>query len=210
MKFRKIMQLWIAGLVISVSAVAYAADEDHLTVSPSEKGRPGIFEVTVFGTRDSDKAEIAHYSYSISAASVSSGTNADLDGGTSIDFYLTITKGSSSGQSNYQRKFNIFLPIGYYGLILWVRDSPGRDYRLIDIAPAGSNYMSLAVTEPPISISLQNATAEISGTDSFTLRNFTAEIDRGKGAVEKYNAWGKFHWNPYSLSWELKDAGTEK
>jgi len=204
MKFRKIMQLWITGLMFFASVSAYAADQDILTISPPQGGGPGIYKVTVSGDRDSDTAKIFDYSYSVA-------TIAAAYGGIDVNFYLTIIKGNSPGKSTYQADFGIFLPIGTYGFNLWIRDDSGQDYRRINIAPAGSNYLSLYVTEPPVvSVSLQNATAEINGTDSFTLRNLAAETTDSQGVNQKFNTWGKFQWNPNSLSWTLKDAGLEK
>jgi len=208
MKFGKIMQLWIMGLIFLVSVSAYAADQDTLTVSPT--GVPGVYELTISGTRDSDTARVSDKTVSISNPYCLMGQTGCIS---SVNVRALIVTGNNPVSSTYQQKFKVSLEPAIYSFSYLVQGPGVQDKSGKVITPPDGIYFEdwlIVDTRPPVSISLQNATAEISGTDSFTLRNLAAETTDSQGVNQKFNTWGKFQWNPNSLSWELKDAGTEK
>jgi len=207
MKFGRVTQLWITGLMLFASAFAYAADQDTLTVSPT--GVPGVYELTISGTRDSDTARVSDKTVSISNPYCLMGQTGCIS---SVNVRALIVTGNNPVSSTYQQKFKVSLEPAVYSFSYLVQGPGVQDKSGKVITPPDAIYFAdwlIVGTRPPVSISLQNATAEIGGTDSFTLRNLAAETDRGKG-IEKFNVWGTFQWNPNSWSWELKDAGTEK
>ncbi len=223
MNFRKIMQLWITALMLFASATVYADDENILTISPSGDAGPGIYEITISGTRDSDTATVDGYIADIRIM------NPDLlgegvgGGMPSVTVKAAILKGKNSGSSTYQQKFRILLdkPGVYYFSYLLIGEGVGDEYYKsgtvkMPTPPGGifchdgDNCNIFFVSErPSVNVSLQNVTAEITGTDSFTLRNLAGETTDSQGVSQKFSAWGNFRWNPDTLSFELKDAGLQ-
>ncbi|GEM_PF-2040413 len=232
MKFRRIMRLWIIVLIFFASATisaddcisiipwkaegGVAADTDFLTISPSGDAGPRIYEITISGTRDSDTATVMSYEADIYQSKMVCEEGVIPCNRQDLTVKAVIGRGENSGSSTYQQKFKIFLDQGTYALS-FLLPAEGDNYGLIRMPPDNvlcrdscgcKFYLFSVAAKPPVSISLQNATAEISGTDSFTLRNLAAETDRGKG-IEKFNVWGTFQWNPSSWSWEIRDGGIQ-
>ena len=219
MKFGKIMQLWITGLIFLMSVSVYADDENILTISPSGDAGPGIYEITISGTRDSDTATVSEYTSDIRIMNTDLFGEGVGGGMPTVTVKAAILKGKNSGSSTYRQKFRILLdkPGVYYFSYLLIGEGVGDEYYKsgtvkMPTPPGGifchdgDNCNIFFVSErPSVNVSLQNVTAEITGTDSFTLRNLGAEL----GSGEKFNAWGNFRWNPDTLSFELKDAGLQ-
>lgn len=186
MKFGRIMQLWITGLMLSVSAYAYAAEEDTVTVSHLGSG---LYEITVSGIRDSDTVTVGQYSSDISIGDCN--YIGPYGCGSDMDVSVVTVSGSNPGRSTYTKKFTVFLQPGSY------RFSFHADGRLV-------RNDTLHVNAPtPVGISLRDAAGGITGPDSFTLSDVAAETDTG----QQFRAWGTFQWNPSSWSWELKNGG---
>ncbi len=210
MKFRSVIQLWIVGLIFLASAFVYAEDENILTVTPPAGGGPGIYEITISGTRDSDTATVREYTTDIRTMYCHIGEAGCVP---SVTVKATIEKGQNPGRSTYLKKFRLLLEesMYYFSFLLQGEGADGNyDKEGKVIMPSSYEYtgfsgLLVGSGRPPVNVSLQNATAEITGTDSFTLRNLGAELSSG----EKFNAWGKFRWNPDTLSFELKDAGLQ-
>jgi len=247
MKFGKIMQLWITGLMLSVSISAYAADciqaiidtpllqlftvdaegnyvgkvpntpgeRDFLTISPSGNA-PGMYEIRIIGSRDADKADVRSVQTSITHYDIPCTEEQSADAvcqcmKDSLTVEVQIRKGTNPGRSTYEKKFKVFVGEGLYSLVFKLLEDGKEFFGRVVTGDSCEPQLSLYVApKTPVNLSLQNATAEISGTDSFTLRNLAAETTDSQGVNQKFNTWGKFQWNPNLLSWELKDAGTEK
>lgn len=204
MKFRIATQLCIIGLIFLASASAYADNEDILTISPPEGGGPGIYEITISGVRDYEPLIVRDYEADIRVQDCQY-----LQGvygcGASVTVKASISPGQNPalGRSTYQKKFKIFLESRMYYLHFLI-EGEGDEYESGTVRMPPNYYcqdsygckfnMLIVNTKPSINLSIQNATAEVSGTDSFTLRNVAAEMGTG----EKFGAWGTFRWNPSS------------
>ncbi len=245
MKLRKIMQLCLILLMLSVSAYAddciqaildtphlprvsvdaegnpvvggeliydYTPGErDVLTISPSGDA-PGMYEIRIRGVRDSDKVEIRSVQASVRrydnpCAEAVSKDAVCLCLSDTLVVEAQIRKGTTSGKSTYEKKLKVFLGEGSYYIVYFKLSEDGKEFFGRVVSEDSCEPLNgLHVTpKSPVNLSLQNATGEISGTDSFTLRNLGAEL----GSGEKFSAWGKFRWNPDTLSFELKDAGLQ-
>ncbi len=199
--------LAIGAVVILIAASAYAA-EDHLSISPSSEtgviyggmwdldkrviyAENGKFEVTISGTRNSDKVDVTNISYFVSY--ITGETNAGIHG---LTIKATIWESENPGKSTYERKFPIYLKPGLYVLAFQISNSFGRDWEFVDMD--GIKYLYV---KDPIRVNIENITgASITESDSFVLEGITVP-----GSTEKY--WGTFKWNPYTLSFDLIDAG---
>ena len=200
MNFNVFLRLLVIIIIVILIYECGNAAEDYLIISPStvdlEAGafyvRAGKMEITIFGSRDSDKADVIAYSYFVNYCC--GGTYTGIP---QLNIKATIEEGENTGKTTYEKKFPIYLRPGLYIFSYRVSNTLGGDYEIIDMG--GIKYLS--VTEAPIPISIENVTrGAIVGSDTFLLEGITIP-----GSTEKY--WGNFKWNPNTLSFELIDAG---
>ncbi len=103
--------------------------------------------------------------------------------------------------------FEKIIPLSVYGL-----SSGTYQYSLNGVVVVASDNVALTGTfvltrdnklGAATEIGIGKTTLEVSGTDTFTAHQVS---------VPGYDGlyWGIFQWNPYTLSWTLKDAGLEK
>ena len=203
MKYK--MAMWIMGFITLFSVQGYAAEE-KITFTPSEPTRPGMVEITVSGVTDSDEVSVDHFAYTVGIG------DAGADGAAGIAIYAAIRKSTKPGNSRYTQSVKLFLGAGIYGVSFYNKeynqiDQTGPDgwrvlhdystYRLAVVSPG------FYLHESPLTVSIEKSSLEPKGSDTFTAHQVSLP-----GYDGLY--WGTFQWNPYTLSWTLKDAGLEK
>lgn len=203
--------VWIIGIIILFSVQGYAADE-KITFIPYDPWVQGPI-IGVSGSTAPKKVRILHASYfeEISGGTiVQKGETLDpstvLPGSFIIKLYLVIaTSESGTAVDNYSWGFKTssynYLPISVVQFYLKENPKSSDEY---------SDYGSykLVATEflnkaPSTQIDIGKTTFEVRGADTFTAHNISLP-----GYDGLY--WGTFQWDPYLLSWRLKDAGAEK
>ena len=198
----------ITGFIILFSIQSYAAEE-KITFTPTRESAQ-LFDITVSGKTDSQKVVVVHKAYLEEMTEacpdiVCENPNLCVGGVRSIKLYIAIKKCGNSGSADYIQSFKWY---SYYGMPtvvqLYVRENPAHDeYTDYDSYKLAATEYPSYMLGPATEISIGKTTFEVSGTDTFTAHQVSLP-----GYDGLY--WGTFQWNPYTLSWTLKDAGVEK
>jgi hypothetical protein len=212
MKSRRIMQLWIMGIIILFSVQGYAADE-KITFIPYDVSVQGP-AITVSGSTAPKKVRILHASYfeELNGGTiVQKGEILDpstvLPGSFIIKLYLVIATSESGTVDNYSWGFKTssynYLPISVVQFYLKENPKSSDEYSDYGSYKLVATEFFNNVTAPTTAIDIGKTRFEIRGADTFTAHNISLP-----GYDGLY--WGTFQWDPYLLSWKLKDAGAEK
>jgi hypothetical protein len=199
---REYRLLAVTGALMAVLSATFSfAQEDHVTI---KRTIGDFYEITISGERNGDFAEVQK----VRTASYVYDSTAPVGPWPSLDIYaLVVSGGDSNSKINYSLTFQEELPFLVYSINYYVTDNYADfgNPELVDWLTL-DNYDRMYDSHHDdgyyFAVDLTGSSFEPQPESTLTIHNLKVE------GIED-PLWATFQWNPGSLKFELKGAGSE-